>query len=162
MVASLDERLRDPESTQNLERAWLYSESARFVHAIVLPVDDTDCCAERMQLSGKRESRRSRADDENVGFAVNRHRTRIFPPRTATRSELGQVMRQIYWAIEQAERRTCQRFRERAQAASAATRTPTDGSCMRTCAEHGRVWHAATASRVGKEQQYDRCPQPAG
>jgi hypothetical protein len=61
------------------------------VHAIELPVDDPDGGAECMQLGGKRESRRSRADDEDVGFGVNRHRTRIFAARAVTRSELGQV-----------------------------------------------------------------------
>lgn len=63
------------------------------MHAIELAIDDPDANAERAELGSKREPGRSRADDEDVRFAVNRHRTRIFPTRAVTRLELAQVAR---------------------------------------------------------------------
>jgi hypothetical protein len=73
VVAALDQRLREPEPSQNLERARLNGKRARFVHAIELPVDDADASAERLQLSRKRQPRRPRTDDQDVRVAVCRH-----------------------------------------------------------------------------------------
>ena len=42
VVASLDQRLRDPESVQHLERARLYRERARLVHPVELAIDDPE------------------------------------------------------------------------------------------------------------------------
>jgi hypothetical protein len=72
VVPPLDQRLRDPEPTQHLERARL-RERARFVHAIELPVDDPDASAERVELGREREPGRPGANDEHVRVARCRH-----------------------------------------------------------------------------------------
>jgi hypothetical protein len=104
VVAALDQRRRDPEPPQNLERARLHRERTRFMHAIELPVDDPDAGAECVQLGGKRESGRSRADDEHVRFAVCRHRTRIFHPRAG--QALGGCVRVRVMIARESERST--------------------------------------------------------
>ena len=60
VVAALDQSLREPEPSQNLERARLDGERAQLVYAIELPVDDPDASAVCMQLGGKRQTGRTR------------------------------------------------------------------------------------------------------
>jgi hypothetical protein len=66
VVASLDQRLCDPESPQHLERARLHRERARLVHAVELTIDDPDADAELLQPGGEREARRAGTHDHDV------------------------------------------------------------------------------------------------
>jgi hypothetical protein len=66
VVPPFDQRLRDPEPSEDLERARLHSQRARLVHAVKRPVDDPDAGAARMELSGEGEPGWTGADDQDV------------------------------------------------------------------------------------------------
>jgi hypothetical protein len=67
VVASLDERLRESESAQRLERSRLHDERARLVNRVGLSVDDARLYTERVQLRREGETGGPRADDQDVG-----------------------------------------------------------------------------------------------